>query len=486
MAQAFRWIDRLTKPVRRLRSETLLPGTCREHSSAMHGRRSECGSSAVSYEPSPFGDEFTARQSTPTARFRTLVLSALAAVAFVAQPANVRADNSHVLTSTRNSAPVEAAEPAVKTKAPVRTWLDPLRQSSKKKVDSSASGEHSGNTGVDGDFDLSEYSQAPDAKPSVLNVPANNAIRNTAHSQEPEPLNEPAEPLNGDEQIVIPESTTEQAFYPQTMPETVFSEHPQSREQNLYWQLLPNGLLYKTYLAGEKEPRMQFVSYYDTKSKRKIWEAVLGGRAGLIRLSDPSISNSDAFQLDLEGAVFARVLPDEPSAMLEGSDYRVGLYGTWKFDRLSYRAGYYHISSHVGDEYLMANPMFNRINYVRDSALAGTAYQLNDVSRIYGEIGYSLGVEGGAKPLEFQFGGEYAPLPATQFTGAPFGAVNTHLREDFDFKGGVNVVAGWGWQGEHSKRRLRLGLNYYNGPSLQYEFFDRWENLVGGGIWLDY
>jgi hypothetical protein len=47
-------------------------------------------------------------------------------------------------------------------------------------------------------------------------------------------------------------------------------------------------------------------------------------------------------------------------------------------------------------------------------------------------------------------------------------------------------VAGWGWQGEHSKRRLRLGLNYYNGPSLQYEFFDRWENLVGGGIWLDY
>ena len=30
------------------------------------------------------------------------------------------------------------------------------------------------------------------------------------------------------------------------------------------------------------------------------------------------------------------------------------------------------------------------------------------------------------------------------------------------------------------------GVNYYNGPSLQYEFFDRWENLVGGGIWLDY
>ncbi|MFO1000804.1 MAG: DUF1207 domain-containing protein [Planctomycetaceae bacterium] len=355
-----------------------------------------------------------------------------------------------------------------------------------KKKKSSAGVEQQDGKTVGDDFDLSEYSQAPDRKASVVNVPGRNAIRKAAHSQEPSPLNEPADPLNGDEPIVIPESTLEQSFYPPATPETVFSEYPQSREQHLCWQLLPNGLLYKTYLAGEKEARMQLVPFYDTKSKRKIWEAVLGGRAGLIRLSDPSISNSDAFQLDLEGAVFARVLPDEPSAMLEGSDYRVGLYGTWKFDRMSYRAGYYHISSHVGDEFLVANPLFNRINYVRDSLLAGTTYELNDVSRVYGEIGYALGTDGGAKPLEFQFGAEYSPLPTTQFTGAPFTAVNTHLREDFDFSGGVNVVAGWGWQGEHSKRRLRLGVNYYNGPTLQYEFFDRWENLVGGGIWLDY
>ncbi len=437
-------------------------------------------------EPSASMDAFRFSEVTSTGRFKTLVLATLAAVALVAQPTEVFADNSHVLTSNKQSSAAVDAEPAVTDKAPVRTWLDPLRQSKTKKKDTNAFSEPSSDAAANGDFDLSEYSQAPDKRPSVVNVPGNNAIRKTAHSQQLAPLNEPAEPVNGDEQIVIPESTTEQAFYPPTMPETVFSEHPQSCEQHLCWQLLPNGLLYKTYLAGEKEPRMQFVSYYDTKSKRKIWEAVLGGRAGLIRLSDPSVSNGDAFQLDLEGAVFARVLPDEPSAMLEGSDYRVGLYGTWKQDRISYRAGYYHISAHVGDEYLIANQTFNRINYVRDSALFGTAYELTEVSRVYGEIGYALGVEGGAKPLEFQFGGEYAPLPTTQFTGAPFAAVNTHLREDFDFNGGVNVVAGWGWQGEHSKRRLRLGLNYYNGPSLQYEFFDRWENLVGGGIWLDY
>ena len=479
MAQAFQWFGKSAKPVNKQeRTSPELP-TAEGDSSSSRPQLPDCGFSKPIDQAARLLVQLSAGRSRVAQRSSLCAKLFVAALFCTVQTLSAHADNSNVVTSARKS----ASDPAVASSAPrrpVSTWLDPLRQSKSRKPDASKSGEQKGDAETAGDFDLSEYSQAPDVRSSVVNIPAQEPIRTTAHTQEP------SEPISGEEQIVIPESQTEQAFYPAMTPDTVFSEYPQTHEQHLCWQLLPNGLLYKTYIAGEKEARMQLVSFYDTRSKRKIWEAVLGGRAGLIRLSDPSVSNSDAFQLDLEGAVFARVLPEEVSAMLEGSDYRVGLYGTWKFDRLSYRAGYYHISSHVGDEYLIANPLFNRINYVRDSLLLGTAYDLNDVSRVYGEIGYALGIEGGAKPLEFQFGAEYAPLPTTQFTGAPFAAVNTHLREDFDFNGGVNVVAGWGWQGEHSKRRLRLGLNYYNGPSLQYEFFDRWENLVGGGIWLDY
>ena len=479
MAQAFQWFGKSAKPVNnqgRTSPELL---TAAADASSCRPRLPDCSVSKPINPTASLSVQPSAGRLRVAQRSSIFAKLFVAALVCTAQTLAAHADNSNVMTSARVSASDSADASSVVTR-PVKTWLDPLRQSSSRKPETPKSGDKSGDAATAGDFDLSDYSQAPDAKSSVVSMPAQGRLRTTGHSEEP------PEPISGEEQIVIPESQTEQAFYPAMTPDSVFSQHPQTHEQHLCWQLLPNGLLYKTYVAGEKETRMQLVSYYDTKSKRKIWEAVLGGRAGLIRLSDPSISNSDAFQLDLEGAVFARVLPDEESAMLEGSDYRVGLYGTWKIDRLSYRAGYYHISSHVGDEYLIANPLFNRINYVRDSLLAGTAYELNDVSRIYGEIGYALGIEGGAKPLEFQFGAEYTPLPTTQFTGAPFAAVNTHLREDFDFNGGVNVVAGWGWQGEHSKRRLRLGLNYYNGPSLQYEFFDRWENLVGGGIWLDY
>lgn len=357
-----------------------------------------------------------------------------------------------------------------------RSWLDPLK-SSAKRIDTSTDAPPQ----VESDFDLSEYTHGPAQSKSPPISPFRMATQTDSQQ-----ISVSAERKFAEESETQAQEISSRIVQQPMTAEGVFSECPPNCQQDLCWQILPKGLIYKTYLAGEKEPRMQFVSFYDTKSKRSVWDAVLGGRAGILRYGNASDPNADVFQLDLEGAVFARVLPEETSAMLEGSDYRVGLYGTWKFGRQSYRFGYYHISSHVGDEYLLAHPLFNRINYVRDSLLAGTAYQLSDASRIYGELGYALGAEGGAKPFELQIGAEHAPVARTPMTGAPFVAVNGHFREDFNFQGGVNIVSGWGWQGPETKRRLRLGLNYYNGPSLQYEFFDRWENLVGGGIWLDY
>lgn len=279
---------------------------------------------------------------------------------------------------------------------------------------------------------------------------------------------------------------SEPAYLPLTAREVFAEQEPESHPNHRWWILPREPLIYKSYLAADKEPRMQFLSLYDTKSKRRVQDAVLGGRVAILHFGDPSNIQADAFQLVLEGAVFARVLPDEASSMLEGSDYRVGLFGTWRYNRIAYKAGYYHISSHVGDEYLLANPAFNRVNYVRDSLLAGISCQATDATRLYGEVACAPGVEGGAKPMEFQFGSEYTPVAQSPVIGAPFAAVNAHLRQDFDFQTGVNIVSGWSWQGAETKRRLRLGFNYYNGPSLQYEFLDRWENLVGGGIWLDY
>ena len=89
------------------------------------------------------------------------------------------------------------------------------------------------------------------------------------------------------------------------------------------------------------------------------------------------------------------------------------------------------------------------------------------------------------KPWEFQFGTEYSPLGPTGSRGAPFLAVNGHLRQEVDFGGTLIVQAGWQWRGR-TGHLMRRGLEYFNGQSEQYQFFHDHEQLVGIGVWYDY
>lgn len=260
-----------------------------------------------------------------------------------------------------------------------------------------------------------------------------------------------------------------------------------SADDSIYqYQVLPAGLMYRSYLAGEKEPRMMWSVLYDTKRGRTIWETALGGRVGLLRYGTVGAIKPQGYQLDLEGAVFARLIPAEPSTMLEGADFRFGLLNTWREDRLAIKWGYYHVSAHLGDEFLLVNPDYDRINYVRDAAIVGLTADVLDDAQVYGEVANALGSQGGAKPWEFQFGAQYVPTAAISRYGSPYLGINTYHRQDFAFRGGLNLIAGWNWFGDKTGERLRVGMQYYRGPSLQYSFFDRQERLIGGGVWFDY
>lgn len=374
------------------------------------------------------------------------------------------------------------------------TWLDDLRRRNEGQPVSPASESDAGRRDeeVSEEFPLDAFHNAPTSNPETRR---RFGLISSMDEIEPsqDELPEAAEPVPPVPEMPgqLPASELELPNYDDKpelrreiiTPGQVFREATQPCYD---YQMLPGSLLYRSYLAGEKEPRMQFLQMYDMKSDRRLWEAVLGGRVGIFRYGELGLNAQEAFQLDLEGAVFARVLPDEPSAMLESSDYRAGLLGTWRFGNAAYKAGYYHVSSHTGDEFLLANPGFNRINYVRDSLIVGTSRDFAQAFRIYGEIAYAIGHQGGAMPWELQFGGEYMPAMSTGLKGAPFAAINSHYREEFGSRLGVNFNSGWGWQSAESSHRLRLGLDLYSGPSLNYQRFDQYESLIGGGIWFDF
>lgn len=249
------------------------------------------------------------------------------------------------------------------------------------------------------------------------------------------------------------------------------------------WQVLPQGLMYKAYLAGEKESRMSSVFTSIRGRDGVLWENTLGGHVGLLRYGNRSAINPEGWQLDLEGAAMPRVDMGH-SDDLEAVDFRAGFLSTWRYGPNAYKAGYYHLSSHAGDEFLLRVPTYHRLNYVRDSFIVGWTRFLTPDAQAYGEVAYAWNAEDGAQPLEFQYGLQYSPM-VFGFRGAPFAAINGHTRQDFGWITSVTVQAGWQWRG-YTNHLWRFGVQYYKGPALQWEFAGQSQNSFGAGMWFDY
>lgn len=250
------------------------------------------------------------------------------------------------------------------------------------------------------------------------------------------------------------------------------------------YQVLPDGLMWRSYLAGPQEPRISSIVQYDSDGNA-YWDASLGGRVGLLRYGTLDRKNPRGWQWDLEGGVITRLNVRE-SEDVESMDFRVGTLitrseGDWRF-----KFGYFHISSHAGDEYMERNPTFRRINYVTESVIWGVGYVPHESVRLYGEYAYAFSVSGGAQPVQVQTGAEYTPPARSVTRGAPFAAINLNFREAVGYDVSTTAQIGWGFEGPKSGRRWRFGLQCGAGPTSQFEFFEQREEYIGIGSWFDY
>lgn len=72
------------------------------------------------------------------------------------------------------------------------------------------------------------------------------------------------------------------------------------------------------------------------------------------------------------------------------------------------------------------------------------------------------------------------------FPEAPFAAIYVDSRQELDFGGYFVAQGGWQIRGGEALRTLRIGAEYVNGKSTQYEFYNNFEQRVGLGIWYDF
>ncbi|MEO8497191.1 MAG: DUF1207 domain-containing protein, partial [Planctomycetota bacterium] len=228
---------------------------------------------------------------------------------------------------------------------------------------------------------------------------------------------------------------------------------PQATSPGEAWtfQLLPDGLIFDSYLAGTKESRLA-AHIFNSPGNSTYMDGILGARIGIWRYGTTDPYRPVGWQMDVEGSGQVRLdLPEERD--VHSVDFRAGVPLTYGVGQHRVKFGYYHLSSHVGDEFLLKNPGFVRQNYSRDCLVLGYSYYMTERLRVYAEADWAFYLDV-CKPWAFQFGADYAPCSETGLRGAPFWAVNAHLRQEVNYGGGLSLQAGWAWRGaDHNMLR---------------------------------
>lgn len=254
------------------------------------------------------------------------------------------------------------------------------------------------------------------------------------------------------------------------------------------WQWLPLGILYRSYFASNRESRIGAEIIHESKEDFNYWDPTLGGRFGIVRYGNTNRLYPEGFQIDLECAVLARLTVDHKRDVW-GSDYRVGIPLTYRSGNFEWKFGYYHISSHMGDEWMVEHyeetGELYRINYVRDCIMFGMAYRPDANWRFFVGGDFAAGTDGGAKPWIFELGCEYSPMMLPNFAGSPFLALYLRWKEENDYDTYVAFETGWQWKTLYQST-FRGGLYLMSGDADQYQFYNRRENQVGFGVWYDF
>jgi hypothetical protein len=249
------------------------------------------------------------------------------------------------------------------------------------------------------------------------------------------------------------------------------------------FQLMPKSLIWHSYLAGPWEPRFASV-WSNDRDRGWVWDVALGGRVGLCRWGSKDCAQPSGWEIQMEGAAFPRLDPNE-QVDLEATDYRFGaplVYGNGPYQM---KFGFWHISSHLGDELMEREPTLERINFGRNAMAWGHSYYINPDLRLYGEIDWAWDSMY-SETWNFQFGFDWAPILKAGNQCTPFVAMNVSLREELDYSGSFNAQAGWAWRHGADRRMFRVGIQYYDGGNQQFSFYQTNESKVGLGLWYDY
>ena len=296
-------------------------------------------------------------------------------------------------------------------------------------------------------------------------------------SQEnPDPIICPSENRNYEQLGDNPALYDDYAWYI-TAPDT---DYAFARKNNLWGIWLPEGPpAFRPFIADPRQVTLSVGWRFNDKTLGKnLIPVTLGGNFPIFRWVDIWPMRGDV-QFEIEGAVWAIFDPLHASSPLIDADYYIGFPITYLFGNWAVRLRGYHISTHIGDEYLLDHPHFSRKNPSIEAFDLYASYQFTHDIRLYGGIGwvacqddsYRVGpfyAQAGAEIRLFQIG--YKDY-CNRFYGVPFLAMDFYYHSHFKHHVNSNFAIGYEW-GKVSgiRRKMRIMLEYHDGYSLEGQF----------------
>ncbi len=196
-----------------------------------------------------------------------------------------------------------------------------------------------------------------------------------------------------------------------------------------------------------------------------------------------------ALQIDVQAGVWSVFKLGRDSCQgeiseLVNTDYLVGIPLSYAFDKWSFRLRLYHISTHLGDEFLVNNPGFDRKNPSFEAIDFFTSYQLNRHIRLYFGPGVVFHSDHTfyINPLYVEYGGEFRYWGRKFFYHQLYGTffLAVHFRNwqavNWDFDG--TGMVGYEWSKlQGVGRKVRIYFEYHNGYS-EGQFFKKHTSYV--------
>ncbi len=266
----------------------------------------------------------------------------------------------------------------------------------------------------------------------------------------------------------------------------------------------PDGDVFRPMFADPKQP--QFFATYQAVTRREptvpvrdvgrsvnVGSVGFGENFGLVG----SRRGCDGWQVGILAGVFSQFNLDASSSDLLNTDFVIGIPVSWRYKLASARVRLYHQSSHLGDEFILGNPGFNRVNLSFEEVEAiGSLDAPGGWGRLYAGGGYLVHRTPELQRNRVQWGAELRgpswrsllfqrwfdrPFMATPVLGADF-----KMFEQLNWVINTNVLAGIEWVRPETQRRFRLLLNYYHGFNQYGQFFNQKIESVGVGLYLSF